>query len=832
MQIYMQVQQLKNFFSSPSVLLRGKRMGKLFATRKNDISSFMIRTAVLVLIFMFFYMTGALAVGGDEGKDIFVKAENLMKKGKYCSAEKVLLSQAQQIKDAEKLKSYLAVIHYQRPDWYEGDVSQLKKYGKYSFPLMTTLVNSPPPADSSQEQAEWINRSRVLFINALTEAGYEKSADTLIKLLEAEEVRIRIASILGLEKLGARKAIMPLYDYLREEHIPDFSETGQDILKRMQLEKLARAHAIAALASFEDPSLIPQLKQEIERRDSPDRKTAAAILTGYRSARLWDQYVKMLEDPDDDVRIYAASALKDIGDERGLGVILDIFKKSAPSRKLWIMGILKGWKSPKTASFLLEYLKKEAEKGRFDYVPMTVMGRVYGAARVGDPDTQLVMNVVETVINWSDLTIGETLKILEKGPEKMRYLATEILGQTRATEAVPVIRKNLSGKDPLLSYYSIWALGKIGDVESKSKISSVLDSDNVHLKAAAAWALAAMDGDKRSLSAAYDLLKKKEKDFKKDALEIIYLVRDKDSAQKVYDTLCETSFADIKKKCAIILGLIEDTASLSILENLSKSVDFTDSYYPAEAVFRMTGDAVEFEYDRENPANFQLYGAGKYCGADYLRVLMTYLSLFPEKFGEVDDFSLAYLTPVRTYGEFGKEISTNSSIPLKTKRDSSDENPIILDSGQPVILLKREGTQAKICTMEGRTGWVPASSLRIIEKTVDATLARFRQDLGLHFSEDLSRMIEDDYLTKGSIEVRFTQPWVAQASVFCNFSSKLALTVSGLNPRDFNVMELAEEMDRSDKVIEVKTALPPESFKIILDQSGKLKKVIIKESGR
>ncbi len=737
------------------------------------------RRCVLLIVFWLIFSVPSF---GEEGLERVILQGEISKAYRFISG----------IKNKDKQAAYRSVVQYRDPTWYIEDVSLLKKYSKYTVPLMGRIILLPIP--KGVDDASMV-RTKVRFIQALSYMG--QGVEYLIKALRDKNVFVRKASIVALGKIGDKRASLPLYKYLKTEHIPDFNAKNfADLVKE---ETVTRVIAIGVLASLQDKSLIPSLIKEYKGGTLADRKTAAAILTGYKEESLKNLYVDMLQDRDMYIKVYAASALRDMGDERGFDILKDLFYKTEGDKRLWIFNILTQWKSKKTVSFFLDYLKKVSEQGSFRFFPLSVIGKDFPRNNFPSIESNIAYNMERCIIQWRDISIPLVERFYKESSGNACLVAMEILAEAKDKKALPLLKKSIKSENPLHRYYALWAIGRIGgDVD----VSKFAKEKNKYLQAVYWWYKVKKGTNEGVLKKALDLLDEEDPYLKADGMYILYLLRDKEEGSYIYYAL-----PSIKDPLTRILGII----SLGVLGyggNLDPFATSSpvESFYRAEALCKITGTPKRYRYKE---GTFQkIYGNGIYNAFDYARVLLLYISKKPLVYGKIRDIPIAF-------------VSSKSDALLMENPNS--KSGVEIPYGTRVFVLENKRTLSKVSMVDGKVGWVERKNLHFVGRCIENTSRRFKMDFGYRWDDDLISIIERDYIGKGNFKVHYTNPAnyfstkamvnVANWFVYLNTGVKDEVSVEGVST--------------GDRVISGSIS-PSCRFEFVFDLNGNLKRVEVK----
>jgi HEAT repeat protein len=684
------------------------------------------------------------------------EARELLLSGRLTQAGQVLQTAARAGEEGDKIKALQAVADYLDPYWHPEDFSALEAAGKPALQLMRDFITAPYPPGAGREQKEWLLFCRIRLIGALVKLDGPGAAGFLTKLLDERDVRLRLAAVDGLARTKSKEAVEPLFDYLGLERVPDYSP-GSDVAAQARMEEAARARAVAGIVSIGGGSLLQRLRHDLEKGSPPDRMTAGIILTGLRLEEAREDYVKMLADREEQLRVYAASALQDMGDGRGLDAVLKLFDSPEIQKKLWLSDTLSGWKDPRAARFFLDYMKKEIPAKPLGYVPLSNLGKVPVAERITDPGLLLITRMMQTLISWKEISAPVMLEYLKGEPGSLAYPLMEMLGETTDPAAIPAMRAMLKKGGPMETYYALWGLARLGDDKSAPDAEKLLQSGDGHVQAASAWALARL-GSGKGYETAVRLLGSKDPGVISTALDTLYYTRRKESAPEVFRAL-SAGLPDpyLERQAVILLGILKDSASADLLRQAA-SGSGVNAYFAAEALYRVTGRPVKTGMENISPADFPLYRQGEYDDADYARVLLLYLSLEPDRFFSINEPEMGVCGEFPEYGEFGRKTGTITNIFLRKDGTKDSEVTGSLPPGAAFVVKEYRGRMARVAAMDGREGWVFTPAIRSLGKSGDGVRRRFRADYGCRWKEDLEWIIENDYMEKSPFQVKYDNP--------------------------------------------------------------------------
>ncbi|MFP4497773.1 MAG: HEAT repeat domain-containing protein [Vulcanimicrobiota bacterium] len=771
------------------------------------------KTYLIILLFLLFTFNLAYSQN-DTGKIL-----ELLSLGQYIQAEKALKTESESSPENSALQ---ALINYQKPQWAVSDTSQLKKNKKQILPLISSIIKTPLPPEGTEEQIAWINRMKSRYINALAIVEPEKSESFLIGLLKSPNAVVRFEAIKALREGDYKDLARPLYEYLTTSRLASRDEI-KGMVTYSKLEEQGRVLAIQAIVETNGEVLIDELLKEAEDKGSPDRITAIAILTGLRELSLKENYKKLLRDPEDKVKVFAASALIDLGDDSGIEPLEKMFKLGDQDKKLWIYRVLTQYCHKQTAEFFIEYLRESGRGAQLSYIPLIAPGRYPNMDRILNSQLKVVSGMTQTLISWKEITPSVVVKQLEKENTNFKYMLMEILAETREPEAREYFRKQLKSSDPLTVYFSIWALAELQDEESIPGIKTYLNSENPYLKSAAAWSLARM-GDSSGYNLAVNKIFSQDPVLAANSLGVLYYLSSNASLEVAFKALNNFENPLARRQGINLLGIIGVSELSPWLVNQARE-SAGNQFYAAQANYKITGADTEFNIQHIFPEDFELYGPGVYTAMGFLRPVILFISLNPERFTRIEDFDIGYIRPLPVYGKFGKTVSHSENIPLfKTYND--DEPLRQLKVNTPVLVLSRKGERVQVSGLKGASGWVPSGAVNIIENALEGTKLRFRNDYGFRWKKDLESIITHEYMKKARLDLTYTDPTSRFNGLLTRTMLDFAVKFSGqYSPPDFN--GVMEKIDDNITKLKLKTRKPDKTYQINVNSTGGVEKILI-----
>ncbi len=682
------------------------------------------------------------------------------------------LKEAREVMDESGKKNLPleAVMDYAHPHWYPGDISGLEDAGSPGIEILRQVINSPLSPEASGEYPQDAVETRARLMEGLARIQGDKAGEVLIPLLDSPSPMIRLGAVRALNFAPSPGAALALYQYLRTEKIPDFSNPRLAALSA-RMESTIRTRAVTAIIEMKCPELAEELKEDLNSSGSPDQLTAAIILTGMKDPALRETYISMQSMGDENLRVYGASALKEIGDNQGIDEILKLFREGDIQKKHWMIQVLAGWEHPRAAETLVEYLGENTrDEPASDHFPsLAILGKVPELDQISDPSASLLMKVIQVLISWRDLSVPLLTGELEKKPGSMEYFILEILAESQNPSVIPIFRERLDPENPLACYYALWGLGRLKDKESSETIAQFLDSPLPALRIASAWSLCRM-GDSRGYQVSVKALKERDVSMASTGMDALYHLQDPRSGEPVKKSLMEGFEDSIPQRSGIILlGLLGDSSARELLEEIAGQGS-VNSFYAAQALYRINGRKTSFSTRRIHPRLLDQYCHGWYGPHNDIQALVLYIRLSPWDYFPVDDFTLAL---IRDDDDTDEDESRLWQDP---EGEASQDIPA---PGVGGIALLHRGVMTRLLLPWGEARWVPTSRLILVEDSTESARRRFRWDRHYRWGEDLQEIILKDYMGGSPPIIQLENPQALTGAYYAQMMLDCTLNLSG-----------------------------------------------------
>ncbi|MFX0207887.1 MAG: HEAT repeat domain-containing protein, partial [Candidatus Hodarchaeota archaeon] len=317
-----------------------------------------------------------------------------------------------------------------------------------------------------------------------TTLGFNSSKESiqlLHKLLNDISLDVRLASINSFNRIGKLDGLVPLYQRYRESS----DATEQKMISQIVLVLGQRNESPELIEIFNElfsgkdidvENLADSLRENIALLDDlikdKDPKIRLISLEIIKKRDLREKsslVVRMLADADLDIRKTAVKTLAKIGDPTIIPVLTTAVEKTEnrPIRDVFLHTLIE-FKDPAVAPALVGFLADEDA----------------GLKKIAaDAFSQLGKEAITPLINALDSespiirkTIVETLTTFEK-------------------DVVPTILEVLELENPIVLKGAIEVLGEVGEQEHAKRVLPFLESENLGVQCASAWALSNLGTD-------------------------------------------------------------------------------------------------------------------------------------------------------------------------------------------------------------------------------------------------------------------------------------------------------------------------------------------------
>ncbi len=267
-----------------------------------------------------------------------------------------------------------------------------------------------------------------------------------------------------------------------------------------------RWHAIRALGRIGDPQVVPHLIAVLSDRASEGRETAADALGDIGDRGACDGLVSVMADDteDENVRVYAASALHRIGDASVLPALITQLRSPLGRLARQAAYAIAELGNGRALDDLLWLLRHGDEGGR--EAAAAALGKVAAncaveplAGALEDESQSAARQAARALGDIGDVAaVPALLEALHDDREGVREEVARALGRLGREEAVEPLIAALKRPDAQRPTYVIEALGRLGDVRAVGPLLSWLGHPFWYMRMAAAWALGDI-GDARAI---------------------------------------------------------------------------------------------------------------------------------------------------------------------------------------------------------------------------------------------------------------------------------------------------------------------------------------------
>jgi len=361
----------------------------------------------------------------------------------------------------------------------------------------------------------------------------------LVEGLSDPHPEIRQAAVNGLVKLGqwSLQAIAKVQEegseIAKKEAEKAFREICEGFRKdlRENSDRLIRRDMARYIGELRYAKATPDLIDKLQKDADPEVRSACAYALGNIGAKFAvGPLQEVMENGKEEmpVRLAAAVALGQMGNEQGIKFLIDQLKSSdekvraaavealrtigKPATRLLIEAAqskdsLQRWGAvaalgetgdPKAVPILLKALRDEDENVR------AVAAASLGKLRYARAARQLVQALadkserVQAHAEWALENIGErAIPAIMDGAKRTatKLRAFRLLGRLKAREAVPLLIEGLKDRKPEIRSMAAWALGEIGDRRAVSALERALEDKAPEVRREAVVALSKLGAE-------------------------------------------------------------------------------------------------------------------------------------------------------------------------------------------------------------------------------------------------------------------------------------------------------------------------------------------------
>ncbi len=354
---------------------------------------------------------------------------------------------------------------------------------------------------------------------ALGRIGDARSVRALVRHLGQGPLRNAAAEALALVGKPAVPSVVACLEGSADECDPAaavalLGQIGDARATRVLVIELGRARVkretvVDALGALEDPEALVPLLALLDGADPGLEKRVLRVIEPILDARAGDVLIRVLADPDDEVRVLAASYLGTLGVRAAVPALLALTGKDTPSalrlqsiRSLGLIGdvrataplvelVERGDADARVeAADALAYLKDPASiepllrvagdtvsparraaiaalrgplRASKDAAVRARARAVLGKLLDGN-DAALALDAVDTLAALNDAdSFAAILPLAGQGRRELRRAALGVLGNFGDARALPVLLEALADEDDGVRGAAAWSLGKLGD---------------------------------------------------------------------------------------------------------------------------------------------------------------------------------------------------------------------------------------------------------------------------------------------------------------------------------------------------------------------------------
>jgi HEAT repeat protein len=312
----------------------------------------------------------------------------------------------------------------------------------------------------------------------------EGVVDLLLEQLGSEDLEVRQAAVVGLGRIGDRRATPALVEALSSD--PELTLVIAGALARIgdprAFEALLslvghpdaafRQAAIAALNSIGHPEMAGRVSVLLRDLRSNVRESAVRIAGYFGYPECADDLVRCCYDPHQAVRRAAIEHLPFLDDARAVPILIASLHNPDPLMRNAAAQALAHVDDERAVDPLLAAIADTDSWVRY-----------FAARALGDQRRQRAVEAL-------------TRLAVEDPAGHVRLAATMALGSIGSPQAVPVLAEIAGSGDSERANAAVRALGHIPHAEAWSPLEAVLRSEDQEMRAAAALAIARLGGSK------------------------------------------------------------------------------------------------------------------------------------------------------------------------------------------------------------------------------------------------------------------------------------------------------------------------------------------------
>lgn len=274
-----------------------------------------------------------------------------------------------------------------------------------------------------------------------------------------------------------------------------YAKAAADLIYRLQndADPEVRSACAYALGNIKPKFAIGPLQEVMEngKEEMPVRLAAAVALGQMGNERGIKFLIDQLKSGDEKIRASAVEALRMIG-KPATRLLVEAAKSKDPLQRWGAVAALGETGDPKVVPILLKALRDEDENVR------AVAAASLGKLRYTKAAPQLVNALadkserVQAHAEWALENIGKgAIPAIMEGAKRtaIRLRAFRLLGRLKSREAVPLLIAGLKDPKPEVRTIAAWALGEIGDQRAVSALHRLLGDKDAEVRREAVIAL-------------------------------------------------------------------------------------------------------------------------------------------------------------------------------------------------------------------------------------------------------------------------------------------------------------------------------------------------------
>ncbi|MDZ8239416.1 MAG: HEAT repeat domain-containing protein [Nostoc sp. ChiQUE01a] len=368
--------------------------------------------------------------------------------------------------------------------------------------LLLIAQQKPKPAakaiqailDQHSEYEEWLHRDLFFAGNCLAENPKDlKVADNQL----ADEI---LQALVELEISDSPqisyKIKSQVFQTLCSLNETAFETQALRLLKdrEQQIARIRFQQYRAALG--EKKAAITGLIKLIEDPDPNMRSSAASALSKIGSKSAITRLIKLIKDSDSNVRSSAASALSKIGSKSAITGLIKLIEDSDSNVRLIAALHLGQIGSKAVISQLIKFIEDSDSNVRF--IAADALGKIGSEATIPrliklleNPDSNVRSSAVDALVKiGSEATIPRLIKLIEHPDSNVRYSAADALGKIGSKAAIPGLIKLIEHPDSNVRYSVALVLGQLVSKAAIPGLIKLIEDPDSNVRLIAVLALA------------------------------------------------------------------------------------------------------------------------------------------------------------------------------------------------------------------------------------------------------------------------------------------------------------------------------------------------------